>query len=184
MAVGESALAFTAAYWGDEAVVCRAQRGVAGLAVAQEFGVFKTWTQANSFARQLNKGLELSPEEEHELVADAMLDGNQVVEAANCLQNFWRRAPVLLAANDLQVESLLAQLQLAVTFCRLMRHSEPPQRLDYLAQHAQNAFDRALRFAPKLKISESQGQELCELLTLILKQLPFISTHSFTGQVL
>src|SRR5437667_4442 len=53
--------AFTAKYWGDAAVVCRATEHRPGPSVQQEFGKFATWTQANAFATQLNECLEIAP---------------------------------------------------------------------------------------------------------------------------
>ncbi len=49
-------VAFTAEFWGDSAVICRATDDQPGPAVVQEFGEFESWTQAQTFAQHLNQG--------------------------------------------------------------------------------------------------------------------------------
>jgi len=77
----QSRLAFTAEFWGDAAVVCRAIENRAGLVVYPEFGLFDTWTHANAFAAKLNEGLELDPVEARQIITSSMLWGHFVLRS-------------------------------------------------------------------------------------------------------
>lgn len=62
----EPRFAFAAAYWGSEAVVCRATEHRCGPVVEQQLGLFDTWNQADGFACQLSWGLGLKPHDVQE----------------------------------------------------------------------------------------------------------------------
>jgi hypothetical protein len=44
-----------------------------GPVVEQQFGEFKTWTQAHTFAAKLNEGLDLDPMEARQIVTSSLL---------------------------------------------------------------------------------------------------------------
>ena len=67
--------AFTAKYWGDTAVVCRSTEDRPGPIVEQEFGEFRTWTQANAFATRLNAGLEIDPGQAGKILISSSASG-------------------------------------------------------------------------------------------------------------
>lgn len=70
--------AFTAAYWGEAAVVCRADEDRPGPIVDRKFGQFATWTQAHSFATRLNEGLNIPPVEARQIVTSSILCTNEL----------------------------------------------------------------------------------------------------------
>lgn len=82
--------AFTAQFWGDSAVVCRAQKDHPGPVVEQQFGEFKSWTQAQSFAAKLNEGLNLDPFEVRQIVTSSLLASACVVQEALNSRDSWR----------------------------------------------------------------------------------------------
>src|SRR5690348_14451648 len=118
--------AFTAEYWGDAAVVCRATEDRPGPSVQQEFGKFATWTQANAFATRLNEGLEIDPAEADRILTGSILDASEILRAADSPAHTCDRLRWPIAGNRLRVEFMLAKLDLAVTFCRIAR-SGPSQ---------------------------------------------------------
>lgn len=69
----EPRFAFTAEFWGDGAVVCRATEDRPGPVVEQQFGEFKTWTQAQCFATKLNEGLDLDHLAVRQIVTSSLL---------------------------------------------------------------------------------------------------------------
>src|SRR5438445_13608130 len=75
--------AFTAEYWGDAAVVCRATEDRPRPSVQQEGGKFATWTQANAFATRLNGGLEIDPAEAERSITGSILDATEVLLPAD-----------------------------------------------------------------------------------------------------
>ncbi len=135
--------AFAADYWGDRAVVCRALENRPGPIVDQQFGIFESWSHANSFATKLNEGLDLTPSNSRQIVTSATLAASSVLRAP-VADRIWRRAPVLVAAEQLQWRSLLAQLDWAATFCKLSEGRSPNLLNRRTIRIIQNAFDRAL----------------------------------------
>lgn len=65
--------AFTAQFWGNGAVVCRAVEDRPGPIVEQQFGEFPSWTQAHAFASKLNEGLYLDPLDVRHIVTSSLL---------------------------------------------------------------------------------------------------------------
>jgi hypothetical protein len=137
-------LAFTAKYWGDGAVVCRAKENCTGPVVDQEFGQFQTWTQANAFASRLNEGLEIDTIEAEQIVAGSTLHTSDVLRAIDSGEGddrLRRRA----GERPLPVQLMLAELDLAVTFCRLIR-SKPSEHTRRLLRNARNALFDGMHF--------------------------------------
>jgi hypothetical protein len=126
---GSSArLVFTAGLWGERAVVCRAVEGRAGAAVEQQFGLFPTWTQAHEFAQRLNDGMELSPLEARQIMTDATLRLTRLLEAGDSRRKRSGCCEDRGRANAALWRTMLANLKLAETVCRIspglsLRHS-------------------------------------------------------------
>jgi hypothetical protein len=74
--------AFTAQFWGDGAVVCRAVKDRPGPVVEQQFGYFESWTQGKDFASKLNEGLDLDSREVRQIVTNSLLATACVVQEA------------------------------------------------------------------------------------------------------
>ncbi len=91
-------LAFAADYWGDHAVVCRALENRPGPIVDQQFGIFKSWSQANSFAASLNQDLDLTPSDSRQIITSATRAAASVLRA-HVADRIWRRAPVRIIQN-------------------------------------------------------------------------------------
>lgn len=79
----DARFAFTAQFWGDRAVVCRAVEDRPGPVVEQQFGEFKTWTQAHACASKLNEGLNLDPLEARQIVTSSLLATACIVQEAS-----------------------------------------------------------------------------------------------------
>jgi len=173
-------LAFAAAHWGDSAVVCRAEENSPGPVVEQQFGIFPTWNQANAFARKLNEGLEVTPEDARQVVTSAMLAASGVVRAPEPKDTIWKRAPVLVAAERLQWHHLLAQLDLAITFCDLSRGRLADSRYRRLLETAQRTVDVTLGFVRHNKRNRREILQVCAKLETLghrLRKLP----HEYAG---
>ena len=69
----DARFAFTAQFWGDRALVCRAVEDSPGPVVERQFGEFQTWTQAQAFASKLNGGLGLGTLEVRQIVTSSLL---------------------------------------------------------------------------------------------------------------
>src|ERR1700758_3462600 len=78
----QSRLAFTARFWGDSAVVCRALENHPGPAVVQEFGSFRPWTQAHAFATRLNEGLDHDHSGARQIMASSELLASDLLRTA------------------------------------------------------------------------------------------------------
>jgi len=137
--------AFTAQFWGDRAVVCRAVEDRPGPIVEQQFGPFATWTQANAFAAKLNEGLDLDPLEVREIVTSSILSTACVVQTALASNLSWMNSPLRLATRAVHMRFVLAELSLALTFCRTARHFAS-ENTDRLIRHVQNAVAHARQF--------------------------------------
>src|SRR5208282_4543368 len=111
-------LAFTARFWGDSAVVCRAVEDRPGTIVHQEFGQFDTWTQAAAFAAKLNEGLEIAPSDALQITSGSLLACADLPRAGGSSDALETRPPERVAANTAQLRFLLSELNLAITFCR------------------------------------------------------------------
>src|SRR5215471_8986409 len=113
----EHRFAFTAQFWGDGAVVCRAVEGCPGPVVEQQFGEFRSWTQAQNFAAKLNEGLDLDLLVARRIVTSSILATACVVqEALNSTS--WQSSSTEAAARAAQLQCVLAELALALTMCR------------------------------------------------------------------
>jgi hypothetical protein len=173
----QSRLAFTAELWGDEAVVCRAIENRAGPVVDPEFGVFETWTHANAFATKLNQGLEIDPVEARQIITSSMLATTSLIRAflSSASDLSTGDAPVLVAANTVQVELVLAELRLALTFCRLAREVKPGRRTGRMLRNARNALYTAMNSLCRLQFRSCELEEILakvEMLEAALQEFP------------
>lgn len=114
----ERRFAFTAQFWGNGAVVCRAVEDRPGPVVEQQFGEFRFWTRAQAFATKLNDGLDLTPGEVRQIVTSSLLATARVVQEALHSRSAWERSHVAIAARHAQLRFVLAELALALTFCQ------------------------------------------------------------------
>lgn len=152
-------LAFTASFWGQAAVVCRAVDGRPGPLVDQEFGPFETWTQANAFATRLNEGLDLDSTEAQQIVISSILRSIDPLHAAvvqECSGDSWPRRA---AGKPVRMQFILAELELAVTFCRIIR-SRPSPHTARMLRNARNALFNAMDYVFH---SELTGRDLEEI---------------------
>ena len=156
--------AFTAKYWGDAAVVCRATEHRPGPSVQQEFGKFATWTQANAFATRLNEGLEIDPAEAERIITGSILDASEVLRSADFPAHACDRVRWPSAGNRLSVEFMFAKLDLAVTFCRIAR-SGRSQHTNRLLRNARNALFDGMHFVCVSELGAYESEAIAERLT-------------------
>jgi hypothetical protein len=143
--------AFTAKYWGDAAVVCRAVEGRPGPVVDQEFGEFETWTQANAFATRLNEGLEINPAEAEQIITSAVLRASELLREADYPEIASNEARGAAAGRAIRVQFILAELELGVTFCRIVR-SKGNEHTERLLRNARNAFFSAMHYLQRSEL--------------------------------
>jgi len=151
----EERIAFAARYWGDKAVVCRSSEDCPGPVVDQEFGEFETWTQANMFAARLNEGLEIPHAEAEQIITSSILRTSELLQGARLpggAAESWRG---LVAGRALGLQFMLAELELAVTFCRIVR-SKPSENTDRLLRNARNALFDAMHFVCRSELAASE----------------------------
>jgi hypothetical protein len=152
-------LAFTASFWGSAAVVSRAVEGRAGPVVNQEFGQFETWTQANAFAAKLNEGLDLDPLQVHQILTGSILRAIDPLHAATARQCRSDALDGAIAGKSVRVQFILAELNLAVTFCRIVRSRQSPHTTRML-RNARIALFNALDYALHSELSSTDLQEI------------------------
>jgi len=154
--------AFTAKYWGDTAVVCRSTEDRPGPIVEQEFGEFESWTQANAFATQLNAGLQIDPGEAGQIVVSSILRASELLHTADCPESVGLQCgPV--SGRSLRLQSMLTQLDLAMTFCRIVR-SKPSEHADRLIRNALNALFDAMHFVCQADLTPCELEAITERL--------------------
>jgi hypothetical protein len=163
--------AFTAKLWGDGAVVCRAEAGRPGPVVDQEFGHFETWTHANAFAKQLNEGLELDPAEVQQIITDSILLTEDLLAAA---AESGDRQGAKIAGQPVQTQFLLAQLDLAITFCRML-HNKPSRHASRMIRNTRNAVFDAMHYIFRPECSNEDAEIIGHRLERLLGLLQRIS---------
>jgi len=151
----EGRFAFTAKYWGDVAVVCRATEDRPGPSVQQEFGQFETWTQANAFATRLNEGMEIDPAEADRIITSSILSASELLRAADFPARPCEGLRWPIAGNRLRVEFTLAKLDLALTFCRVVR-AKPSEHTNRLLRNARNALFDGMHFVCRAELAACQ----------------------------
>jgi hypothetical protein len=149
--------AFTAKYRGQAAMVCRALENRPGPIVDQEFGLFETWTQANTFATRLNQGVEIHPTEAERIVTGSILRSGDVVRAVD----YDPGDPLCgaRAGRSIRVEFLLAELALAATSCGLVP-CKPTKYTERLLRNARNAHFNAMHYMIHSKLSSRDVQAI------------------------
>lgn len=167
-------LAFTAKQWGGSAVVCRALDGRSGPAVVQEFGPFITWTQANAFACRLNEGLELDHAEARQIVTGSSLLASDFLATAAPRERVSPLAFARVASRPLRVGLILAELNLAVAFCRLL-HTEPKLHSPRILRNTHNAFFNALHFLLRSDLSARELEQITAAVSALHDALQGIS---------
>jgi len=141
----EARFALTAQYWGHGAVVCRAVENSPGPVVEAQFGEFKTWTQANDFTAKLNEGLDLDPVEVRRIATSSLLATACVLQEA--LKTQCLRSDVEIASRAAQLRFVLAEISLALNFCRSASLLSSPA-VSRALLNAQKALDHAARMVP------------------------------------
>jgi hypothetical protein len=171
-------LAFTARFWGDAAVVCRAVEDRPGTIVHQEFGQFDTWTQAAAFAAKLNEGLEIAPSEALQITSGSLLACADLLRAAVPPDSAEKRPPDRVAANDAQLRFLLSELELAITFCRcacVLPSSEFNARI---IRNARNALFNVMHFVLRIDFCDRELEEISAALESLKAALQEVSGQS------
>jgi hypothetical protein len=151
--------AFTAKYWGHAAVVCRAAEDRSGPVVEQQFGEFETWTQARMFAERLNEGLEIQPGEVQQIVTGAILHTNDVLRGIDGSERAGDRVSAVDIAKSVRMRFLLAELDLAITFCRIVR-TRPSRHTERLLRNARNALFNAMHYVLHSELPERDLLEI------------------------
>lgn len=113
----EAKFAFTAQFWGEGAVVCRAIADRPGPVVEQQFGEFRSWTQAQTFATKLNEGLDLDPLEVRQIVTSSFLATACVIQEGLDSSHTWTGSKIERDARAAQLRFVLSQLAFAITLC-------------------------------------------------------------------
>ncbi|HKW65179.1 MAG TPA: hypothetical protein VJN89_21675 [Candidatus Acidoferrum sp.] len=152
----EARFAFTAQYWGNSAVVCRAIEDRPGPIVEPQFGEFQSWTQAQNFAAKLNEGLDLAPFEVRRIVTSSLLAAACVLKETLKCRQLWNNMRSETRATQLRF--VLAGLTLALTFCRSASLLSNPSRRALL--NARETFHHASRF---LNLHGAESRELQEI---------------------
>ncbi len=155
----EPRFAFTAQYWGSGGVVCRAVEDRPGPIVEQQFGQFPTWTQANACAGKLNEGLGLDFCDVRQIVTSSFLATACVLQAAIATNRSWINSPVRHATRAAHMSFLLAELSLALTFCRAARQLAT-DNTGRLLRHVQNAIVHARQF---MALFDGDARELKDI---------------------
>jgi hypothetical protein len=114
---GKARAVFMADSWSDGARIFRVLEGPLGRTVETQYGRFPTWTEANSFAMQLNDKLGIGPVEARLLSNSAMMCNS--LHALACSHLALSVSPSHFVANAAGVQTLIARLTLALTFCIL-----------------------------------------------------------------
>jgi hypothetical protein len=153
----QNRFAFTAKYWGDQAVVCHASEDRPGPVVNQEFGEFETWTQAKMFAARLNEGLETPSTEAEQIISESILRTSELLSEADFpgVAGEPLRTPVI--HRQLRLQLMLAEMELAVTFCRIVR-SKPSEHTDRLLRNARIALFDAMHFVCDAELAASERE--------------------------
>lgn len=145
-------LAFTALFSGNVAVLAKAVVGLPGLTVDKSFGTFPTWTQANERARQLNQRLGLTHSEGRAIVTEVMLEAQNLILECASLMEMTRPLRRRVRPRRTELDCVLAQLELGVTFCHVActRHDV---RKDRLLEDARKVVHNALRAISEFEFS-------------------------------
>jgi hypothetical protein len=151
--------AFTAKYWGDKAVVCRSSEDCPGPVVDQEFGEFETWTQANMFAGRLNEGLEITPAEVEQIITSSILRTSELLRTTDAPGSSGKPLKGQAIGRALRLQFMLAELELAVTFCRIVR-SKPSENTQRLLRNARNALFDAMHFVCHSDLAECEVEAI------------------------
>jgi hypothetical protein len=184
--LAENRLAFTAAYWGQQAVVCRALENRPGPAVDQEFGEFASWTEANSFATKLNEGLDLSPEDTRQIINSALLASPRWGFDLPNRVAAWSFSPISAEAERLRWETMQARLDLALTFCKLLHNYRDEFGTVKTIQQVRNTMNSAIKLLLESQRDRSQltrAWSKVHLLQLMVAQLEKAAA-SCTEQIL
>lgn len=152
--------AFAAQFWGDGAVVCRAVEDRPGPVVEQQFGEFPTWTQAHDCACKLNEGLGLDPLDVRQIVTSSLLATACVIQEALNSRCAWQDSSTVVKARAAQLRFVLAELALAITFCRAAPTVSKGPMLCMLS-YARQAIRHAANFL--IKNSGADDPQLAEI---------------------
>lgn len=169
----EARFAFTAQFWGDGAVVCRAVEDRPGPIVEQQFGQFPTWTQANACASKLNEGLDLHPLDVRQIVTSSFLATARVFQAT--LASLKPRSSIRTTTQAAQLRFLAGELSLALTFCRSASLVPGPARRRALL-NARKALEHSRQFMCSFDGDLRELKAIAtraDALNAALRQLPF-----------
>jgi hypothetical protein len=111
-----------------------------------------SWTQAHVFATRLNEGFELASTEARRIVIGAMLRTSEVVAAVDSAQAGGAELCVTASATSPQVQFVLAELGLAITFCRIL-HTKRSRQKTRLIRNARNALFNAMHYVVNAELA-------------------------------
>jgi hypothetical protein len=165
--------AFTAKYWGRRAVICRADEDRPGPVVVQEFGQFESWTRAKIFARRLNEGLDIDPVEANRIVIGSELRANELINAVQSTEAVSDERNSQNTEKFLRAQFALAELELGLTFCRLVA-SNPNRPSDRLLRNARNALFNAMHSVVYSELADSHVQLISERMKSLAEALRMV----------
>lgn len=143
----DARFAFTAQYWDNGAVVCRAIEDRPGPLVEQQFGDFLTWTQAQNCATRLNEGLGLDPLDVRQIVTSSFLATASVIQEALDSNHALTGSTIERQARAAQLRFVLSQLSFAITLCRTVSLLSEAAQLRVLSR-VREAIHLTNRFLP------------------------------------
>jgi len=123
--------------------------------VDQKFVEFESWTQANTFAARLNEGLEVPPIEAEQIITSSILRTSELLREAESPVSAGVERRTSIARRSLHLLFMLAELELAVTFCRIVR-SKPSENTDRLQRNARNALFDTMHFVCQSELADCE----------------------------
>lgn len=171
--------AFTAKYWGERAVICRAEEDRPGPIVVQEFGEFASWTEANMFARRLNEGLDLDPMEASRIIICSELLTNELMQTIGTLEDVSERPRKQGTGKYLRGQFAIAELELALTFCRLLA-SNPELELsaERLLRNARKALFNSMYCVVHCELAKGDAELIRERMERLAESLRGIGART------
>jgi len=163
-------------------VVCRAVEDRPGPSVVQEFGEFDSWTQANAFARRLNEGLDLDPIEANRIVICSELRTNELMQTVERMDGVLERPRTRSTDKFLRVQFAIAELELALTFCRLVTRN-PERATERLLRNARRALFNAMHSVLYSEIAECDAQLITDRMGRLAEALREICVREDAAEI-
>jgi hypothetical protein len=146
----------------------------------EQFGVFESWTQAMAFARELNQGLDIHPDDVRQILTSAYLARQEVLRAAEeRAPGRTPEAPIAAFPSAVEVAFLFAQIHLAETFCR-QAAAGPRSSCTRLLLQALQTREFVLSILSRRQADEGAQREVLKCIQLLDASLQSVSS-TFSG---